>query len=436
MKLKPEEVALFATPDFPVANMGNWQTNVSAPLKNYKEASDLEREMIASYIEGMKEAVLPKISDLPYANQLFRVPSEDQIFYYLTDGELKVILSQWGFIPVSGGRDVDLIDIIINQPRPLTQVSVTLHIRYSDGLPADNTPFSVHLFNHDKSFTTDETGRITLGRMHAGKKLSVTDSNGTTVDLVVESGKNDYDVVFDYLTSFVVCVLNQFDEAMTGYQLSIDGRQYMTDGNGEVRCSDVLLTAGKTINVSGANGSSSSYSLQRASDQNNFVYHMVVDVKTSYTITVVDQNDHVKPEYEINIDNKPTQTDAAGMVRVNNISWIQGSTVTVGSADGTVQVFSLSKDAEENNFVYHVNILPPVEKKVRIKILDYDGSILPGIEVFIDTKKHGTISSFTDEDGYATFRAADFEDREKSKVRFVVSKEYREKQKAAQQQKK
>lgn len=436
MKLTPDEIELFSTPDFPVANRGNWQTDVDAPLNVYRDASAVEKEEIATAIEEKKHAILPKLGNAPYANLLFRVPDESQIFWYRNaDGQVRVILSQWGFGPVAGGRDVDIVDIILNLPRPLTQMPVKIIVGYSDGEPAANQTFNLEVFNNVKAITTNDEGSYSLGKMFAGKKFAVSDANGMRYDFVVEAGKTDYCIVFDLKTDYEVTVFNQFNEVVSGYPLTCDGETFTTDADGKVKVTDVLLTKGKTVVVSGPNGSPQTYSLVRDAERNCFEYRMMVEVKTDYTIKVVDQNGLVKPEYSINVDGSPMVTNTAGMVEVRDLSWVNGMNITVSSAEGATETFSVDKDAANNNFVYKIEVLPPVEKKVRVKVLDYDGTILPGIEVFINTKKHGKVSAFTDQEGWATFKAELFENGEKAKVEFKVTKEYREKLEADKKKK-
>ena len=437
MKLNQEESELFAFPDFPVANMGNWQTSVNAPLQTFKDAPAIEKEEIATFIEEKKQSILSKIgSSMPFANLLFRVPSEDQIFWYRDDkGQVKVILSQWGFQPVTIGKDVDVIDVILSLPRPLTQVPVKLHISYSDGDPAGEEEFALTVFNHTQTIKTDENGCYSLGKMYASKTFSVADAEGTSFDFTVEANKSDYYVSFDIKTNYTITVINQFEEKVTNYTLRVDDKAFVTNEEGQVKGEGVLLTKGRTLKVAGQNAAQQEYPLVRNAEANEFVFKILVEVTTGYSVKVIDQHDIIKTGYPLNINGNTIETNEEGKVVAQNVPWTDGQTITVGSSDGSVQTFTISKDAESNNFVYRVTIAPPVEKMVRVKILDYDGSVLPGIEVFIDTKNHGTISAFTDEEGFATFKAADFTEGEKSKVHFVVSKEYRDKRNAEKNKK-
>lgn len=431
LKLTPDEIGMFAIPDFPIANSGSWQADVNALLKTYRDASSVEKEEIATYIEEKKMSIMPKMKGMPYANVLFRVPDEGQIFWYRDNvGEMKVILAQWGFAPVANGRDVDLIEVILNLPRPLTQMAVKLYAMYSDGEPARNCSFEMTIFNHNMAFKTNEEGFYSVGKMYVGKKFSVKDDKGDQFDFVVTPGQSDYYATFDIETDCTIRVINQFDEPVSNYALNVDGNSYSTDDTGVVEVKGLVLTKDKKIRVMGTGGVSQEYALERDAEQNKFEYRIKVEVMSAYTIKVIDQHNHVKPEYSLVIDGRTETTDATGMIRVDNIVWTEGLGISVSSAEGVVTNYDIAKDPQDNNFVYHITIVPPVERKVRIKVLDYDGSILPGIEVFVDTKKHGTISAFTNEEGYATFKADEFEDKEKAKVHFLVSKEYRERKNA------
>lgn len=432
MKLSSEEIELFAFPDFPVANMGNWQTDVTAPLQTYKDASALDKERIAIYIEEMKRSILLKIgTNTPYANQIFKVPSEDQIFWYRNDkDQIRVILSQWGFQEVMGGSHVDVIDMILAMPRPLTQVDVVLHVSFSDRQPAAERDFLLTVFNHTQTITTDAMGSYGLGKMYADRVFSIADDMGSSFTFTVEPDKNDYYACFNIKTGYTITVVNQHNEKVPGYSLKVDGANRVTDAGGQVRGDGVLLTRGKVLKVSGPNAPMQEFPLSRDAEANQFVFKMTVAENTSYTIQVIDQNDVVQKRYSLNIDGNKAFTNEEGKVVAHNVAWTEGRSITVGSADAQPEIFALDKEAANNNFTYRITTVPPVvepEKVIRVKILDYDGSVLPEIEVFIDTRNSGTISAITDRDGYATFKASLLADGEKAKVHFVVPKEKRNK---------
>lgn len=380
----------------------------------------------------MKRSIVAKLGDnTPYVKQLFKVPSEDQIFWYRNDkDQIRVVLSQWGFQEVNGGSQVDVIDIILAMPRPLTQVDVVLHVTYSDDAPAGEKEFALTVFNHTQTIKTDAMGCYSIGKMFADKTFSIADESGTSFSFVVETDKKDYYACFDLKTGYTITVVNQHNERVPNYSLKVDGGNRVTDPEGQVRGSDIKLTRGKMLRVMGPNDPPQDFPLVRDVESNEFVYKIMVAENTAYSIQVMDQNDVIQSGYELTIDGNKALTNAEGRISAQNVAWNEGCRITVNGKDAEPQIFTLSKDAANNNFIYRIVTAPPIvepEKMVRVKILDYDGTILPEIEVFIDTKNHGTVSAITDKEGYATFKASVFSDGEKAKVHFVVPKEKRNK---------
>lgn len=433
-RLTTEESEFFARPDFPVPNMGSWTTDVNVPMRSYADADDMDKAQIAQYIEDMKGRILPKLTEMKYAESLFCVPSEKQIHWYRDAGDtLHVVLDQWGFKYFRQSKSENIIDIILCMPRNIEQEDIRVRIIYSDDMPATGAVFTLHILNNEKKITTDDAGVYNIGKIYAGKTFSVSDERGKRVDFEVEKGKSEYQAQFDLYTSYTVKVVNQYDEPLTGFELSVDDADMTTDDNGMVCCDDILLTNGRQLNVYSSKGGSCTYVLQRDAEQNNFIYKIEEVVRTSFTVTVVDQNEKPVPNYEIDIDGISATTNESGMVSMTDYIYVEGKKIHVSSPEGGEQIYELSLDKTENDFVYRINQETPVPEPepepemVRIRILDYDGSPLDNIMVHIDIKKGETLSAMSDEEGYATFPASSFTDNKKAKVRFVVPKEYREK---------
>ncbi len=511
--LNEEESALFAYPDFPSANTGQWYCNINDALKSYADASPMEKEEVSICLENYKQTILSKLQSMSYASELFKVPSEKQILWYRDqNGQLKIILAQWGFKLITSAQQVDVIDYIIHMPRFFTQTDVNIHISYSDGQPAVNKTFSRFMFNNEQDFTTDEQGMYGFGKMFPNQKFSVSDKHGTTRQFVVEKDKNDYYAQFDFYTSCQVKVVNQFDEALPHYSISINQIPYTTDQGGCVTVDHVLMTPDTRIQVSCAERSPEEFVLSRDAEQNVFIYKIKIELHTSYTIKIVNQDRVAKPNYHLNvngvnavtdsagiyseqdcvfeegkrlhviaengrafdfdlslapsannflievkddiytsytvkvtnqhgvaksdfpisIDGQQYKTDQQGLVAVENVLWEEGKQIAVYADGGQEQRYGLQRDSSQNNYIYVVE-----DKQVRIRVLDYDGSPLDNVMVYVDTKKGVTLSAMSDAEGYALFPANAFENGKKAKVHFKIPKEYRknrEEKKKAQNQ--
>lgn len=341
----------------------------------YNVATPREKEEIAFCIDNIKESVLQKLANKSYTNELFRIPSVDQIFWYRdVEGKMRVVLTQWGFSRVNTGRDVDIIDFILSQPRILTQQEVTIHVDYSNGEPANEMPFDLTIFGNTKSVTMDGDGDYGLGKVFGGTSFAIVDNKtGKRFEFVVENGKKTYNAVFDLYTDYSVTVLDQKNEPKSQFDISIDAQPFKTNEDGKVAVENIQISS-ITIAVEGL--PASVYKLSRNKDLNEFIY-IVPD--TAQPEPLPGNDDTPEPAIP-----EPDETE--------------------------------TEDKE---------IKSDIEKQVTIHLLDYDGKPLPNLEVFIDTR-NGKLTGITDTEGYVSFPASYFPNKKKAKLYFLVSKEYRQ----------
>ena len=426
-KLSPEESEMFAT--IQMENNGaKWLVADNIPLKSYSEADPSEKEEIAIFIEEKKNIILGKLSsEMNYLPKLFQVPSEKEIFWYRgIDNRVHVILAQWGFVLKHKIKDVNVIDFILVQPRPLTQVEVTLHVDYSDGLPASKSSFQLSLLNHTKEITTNDDGDFYVGNLYAGKTFSITDANGEKREFVVEKDVQRYTATFDVRTSYTVKVLNQEDEPKKNFTININGKSYTTNDEGIVTEENILLTPEMSIEVGSAEAPKCNFKINRDPKDNDFVYR-IDDPITAYTIKVMNQNDGLKPYFPLIVNGTELTTDAEGSIKSEEMLFVPGSKLSVSLPDkSNLQEYDLSVERDKNDFIYRIEEKeePKPEPVTRIRILGYDGIPLPDLTVNVDTKSGKKLSSKTDQDGYVTFLSSNFADGEKPKVHFIISKEY------------
>lgn len=498
LKLDADESELFSKIEIN-GNGGEWFAEGTG-YRAYKDASPVEKELIACCIEEKKDAIIDKMKgEMPFIEKLLRVPSEGQIFWRKDENdEVHVALAQWGFKQVSQPEDVDIINYILEQPRPLTQQQVILHADYSNGQPAANLQLTLTIFNHSKPIRTNDEGNYPIGNMYAGKKFSVNDSHDKKYDYTVASGKDLYTAIFDLYTNYTVKVVNQDSEPKVGYPITVDGETVVTDEKGKYEKKDVILhsqhkiivSAGETqcafalaadpkknqfeivvedpktgyvlmvrnqyhqfkpnypvridgeemttdntgrivvnelpcqevseITVSVQGNNPKTFRLSKNAAENVFEYE-VKDPVTGYVLVVKNQQNQIKPNYNIYIDGKEVTTDNNGQVVVNELPDPGIKEITVSAQGNNPKTFALSEKAAENVFEYVVQ--DPGPKKVKFKILDYKGRPVPFQEVFIK-RKRGDLKAVTDSEGYIYLPAEDFKDKEKLKVKFVVTKDY------------
>ena len=251
---------------------GMWSVDDDMSLIRLKDASAEERSEAAFWLEECRNYLGENLADkMPYWKSLFSIPSEDQIFLYRNNnGEIRVVLTEWGFEPRMAGKKVDVIGILIDAPRVIKQEEVTIHIDYSDGTVASQIPFVLNSFNNTKTVSTDDNGDFFLGKIFASKSFSVERTDGLNhYDYIVEVGKSIYSAVFDYYVDYVISVENQKGEPKANYTFIVNGMDVQTDDFGQFVASLKLLP--ETVLRVKVVEKDHSFKLCHDSEQNRFV---------------------------------------------------------------------------------------------------------------------------------------------------------------------
>lgn len=251
---------------------GMWSVDDDMSLIRLKDASAEERSEAAFWLEECRNYLGENLADkMPYWKSLFSIPSEDQIFLYRNNnGEIRVVLTEWGFEPRMAGKKVDVIGILIDAPRVIKQEEVTIHIDYSDGTVASQIQFVLNSFNNTKTVSTDDNGDFFLGKIFASKSFSVERTDGLNhYDYIVEVGKSIYSAVFDYYVDYVISVENQKGEPKANYTFIVNGMDVQTDDFGQFVASLKLLP--ETVLRVKVVEKDHSFKLCHDSEQNRFV---------------------------------------------------------------------------------------------------------------------------------------------------------------------
>lgn len=223
---------------------GIWYVDDELACFRLKDASPAEKDEAAAWLEECRNYIGSMIADkMPYWRSLFTIPTEEQIFLYRNaSGDIRVVLSEWGFEPKGPGQKIDVIGILIDAPRLTKQEDVTIHIDYSDGTVAQDRPFSLTAFNNTRKVVTNEDGDYYLGRIFAGKPFSVDSADGVNhYDYMVTPGQSTYVAVFDYSVEYVISVENQHGEPKVNYPLDVNGITVYTDDSGRISGAMKLL---------------------------------------------------------------------------------------------------------------------------------------------------------------------------------------------------
>lgn len=268
----PEDYAnTFSNVNF-FGSTGMWSVDDDMSLIRLKDASAEERSEAAIWLEECRNYLGENLADkMPFWKSLFSIPSEDQIFLYRNNnGEVRVVLTEWGFEPKMAGKKVDVIGILIDAPRVIKQEEVTIHIDYSDGTIASQIQFVLNSFNNTKTVPTDDNGDFFLGKIFANKSFSVESVDGLNhYDYIVEAGTSVYTAIFDYNVDYVISVENQKGEPKANYTFVVNGMDVHTNDSGQFVGSMKLLP--ETVLEVKAAEQDYSFKLCHDSEQNHFV---------------------------------------------------------------------------------------------------------------------------------------------------------------------
>ncbi len=278
--LGPDDSELFATVDV-LPNRGKWLS--AKPVKAYSEASPLERELIAAAIEDAKAATLPRLAQhIPGAENLYRVPAEECIYWYRdADGKVGVVLTQWGFRRANDPGKVDVIELLMAAPRPLSMVDVTLEAIYNYGAPVTGREFDLSIFNNTRVIVTDAEGRYSIGKVKNGVEFSATDRvSGIDYHFTVTSGREIYRIEIGKDVDWRVRVIDRNLQPLgPGYRVEINGERFGTNDDGIVEMGHQPYSPDMTLRVSSADGDPAEFKISPDGD-NDFVYQVNLPLET------------------------------------------------------------------------------------------------------------------------------------------------------------
>lgn len=279
-QLCPEFSSLFAS--FKIdGDEGIWYGKDNIAYQRFQDASETQKEEIAAQLEIAKQSLCdnPPEKMENFVNLLFQIPSESQIFWYLdNDGNVSVTLAQWGFSDRDDEKCEDVIQVLIDKERPLTQVPVTLKFIYSNLEPASNYDFQFHLFNNEKLCKTDVNGEYHVGTLFAGKKIAVSTIDGKQYqEFFIEKGK-EFITTINLNVIYSITIKNQYGDLKPYYPLEIGTFSVKTDENGVYR-GEAIIEPEAQINVTISDNKVFNFKLSKDSSNNDFIIEIQEDVK-------------------------------------------------------------------------------------------------------------------------------------------------------------
>lgn len=190
-------------------------------------ASDFEKSVVQDALIQTKKNIAALIGQNT-AEQLFTIPDDSYIYYNDDEGEVKILVTGWGFkkpVRIIGGPDDGNL-----------KKNIPVNISFSyDGEKQPLYEFGVQIPTQVKKFKTDKTGQYHFNSLTQKELLLKDFVTGKDFRLVVEKGREDYDFdVTIYTTLHVKATIDA--NPVIGEKVSVQyyGKNYeaSTDANG------------------------------------------------------------------------------------------------------------------------------------------------------------------------------------------------------------
>lgn len=375
-----------------------------------------EEDRIAALqdLKVRKERILKTLSGkVPYAEELFTVPTQEQIFCCRRGAKVYALLTQWGFRKRNDTKREDIIKLLlIDVPEPPEPVDVLFVAEGSDGLPLSDSPFILNwIAGETREFKTDGKGESTLGTMMPGVTFSIADPSGNTFPFKVASGVNVYKANIPLFADYSVRVENQDGTPKAQYPLSISGQSFITDNDGYVRVTGVPLAGETLIDVSDEGGHAERYNLERKG--NDFLFKITDTFYSSLRINVQWNDNEKISDAKVNVNGKSYTTDKNGEIVLEKLT--PGEQYTVYPEDNLAKRQDIALERGENKLTIIKEKIPP--KNVRIRL--FDRKKQPIVNTLVKLKLiSGPYEATTDENGCIYIPETLFTDREKVEFSF------------------
>ena len=409
--LPPEDASLFARILID-GNSAQWFVEDKAEYKCLSEASPDDRLAALQDLKVRKERILARLAGkVKYAELLFVIPDEDQIFFTRREGVVRALLCQWGFRRRNDPASNDIISFLLDStPDPPASVDVRFQALYSDGKPAAGLPLTLD-WAVAKDFVTDAEGIWVLGSMLEGTAFSIQDASGRRFDFTVQPGVDVYEAVFPLSVDYRIRVVNQEDTPKPDYPLEVQGVTLRSDADAMVYPEKVLLGPSTEVEVSDETGHVEHYRLER--EGNDFTFVVTDHFSSSLRVRCVWDDGTPVGNCRVLVDQEEMVTDENGILVLSDLA--PDRTMTVAPADNLTDSHVVTLERGENE----VEIIREKEKPkmVRIRIRDYDGVPLPKIHVRLNLAK-GPYEADTDEEGCIFLPETLFMDKEKVRFNF------------------
>lgn len=409
--LPPEDVSLFARIQID-GNSAQWFVEDKAEYSCISEASPEDRLAALQDLKVRKERILQRLSGkVKYADLLFVIPDEDQIFYTHRGGRVEALLCQWGFRRRNAPGAHDVISFLLDAtPDPPKTADIRFRALYSDGKPAAGLPLTLDWVGTTE-FVTDAEGFRSLGSMLEGTAFTILDATGRRFPFTVQAGVDVYEAEFPLYVEYRIRVVNQEETPKPNYPLDVQGVTLRSDDNAMVFPERVLLGPSTKVEVSDETGHLERYQLAR--EGNDFTFVVTDHFSSALRIRCRWDDETPLEGCRVLVDQEEMVADENGCIFLSDLT--PGRTMTVCPADNLSDSHTVTLERGENE----VEIVREKEKPqmVCIRIRDYDGSPLPNVHLRLKLAK-GPYEADTDDQGCVYLPESLFQDKEKVRFSF------------------
>ncbi len=220
-------------------------------LRPYTEANAVERAQVGMVLrqalDDVRKAFGPQAATM---EKLLDVPHEVCIFFAPQHGaQPVVVLAQWGFRRVRAASGAGLLKLCLDRAEALTDAPVEIYVGYTDGSPAADKDFILHIFGNEIPFRTDSRGIYSPGHIMVGKEFMVSGGGLVSPLFTVEASRARYDVLLSKTTSLTVCVAEAGGSPAEGVGVTADGMEAVTDADGKCLFSPVPYDGERDVRI-------------------------------------------------------------------------------------------------------------------------------------------------------------------------------------------
>jgi hypothetical protein len=209
------------------------------------DASELKQSIIIDSLNQTKADVASIIGSKT-AEVLFTTPDNSYIYYNDNNGEVKILVTGWGFKKP--------VRVVVGPETTTTSHKNPISISFSyDGDRLKNYEFGLRLAKQVKRLSTDSSGLYVFDNLKVGENYVVTDINSSKdFQLNITEGQSLYDFDVTKYSALNISAISD-DQPINGERVEIlyHGRRYdtTTDGNGHATI-QLPLYEGESVTAS------------------------------------------------------------------------------------------------------------------------------------------------------------------------------------------